>query len=101
MHVVIVDGDVSYPPTSGKRLRSLHLMLGLAARHQITYIARGNGDAVANEQARTYLAGKGIDARIVDAPIARKKGIGFCARLLGNLFAGTPYSVTSHFSDTF
>ena len=99
MNVVILDGDVSYPPTSGKRLRSLHLMLGLASRHHLTYIARGNGDSIANEKAREYLEGKGIDARIIDAPIARKKGVGFYARLMGNLVAGTPYSVTSHFSE--
>src|SRR5665213_1134713 len=99
MNVVILDGDVSYPPTSGKRLRTLNLMLGLAPRHQIRYIARGEGDAAANETARAYLASKGIEARIVDAPIDRKKGFGFYGLLLGNLFAGLPYSVTSHFSD--
>ena len=99
MNVVILDGDVSYPPTSGKRLRTLNLMLGLAPRHHICYIARGDGDAAANERARRYLATKGIEARIVDAPITRKKGVGFYGRLLGNLFAGLPYSVTSHFSE--
>ena len=36
MHVVIVDGDVSYPATSGKRLRTLNLMLQVAKRHRIT-----------------------------------------------------------------
>ena len=40
MKVVIIDGDVSYPATSGKRLRTLHLMLRAAARHQITYVGR-------------------------------------------------------------
>ena len=40
MKVVIVDGDVSYPATSGKRLRTLNLMLRLADRHQITYLGR-------------------------------------------------------------
>ena len=99
MNVAILDGDVSYPPTSGKRLRTLNLMLGLAARHHITYIARGDGDADADEKARVYLAAKGIEARIVDAPIARKKGVGFYGRLLGNLFADLPYSVTSHHND--
>jgi glycosyltransferase involved in cell wall biosynthesis len=99
MNVVILDGDVSYPPTSGKRLRTLNLMLGLAPRHRITYIARGEGDAAADEEARAYLAGKGIEARIVDAPLARKKGVGFYARLLGNLLDGLPYSVTSHRSE--
>src|SRR5207302_1796497 len=99
MNVVIIDGDVSYPPTSGKRLRTLNLMLGLASRHRITYIARGNGDAEANEQARLHLASKDIDARIIDDPIPRKKGPGFYARLAGNLLAHLPYSVTSHRSD--
>ena len=45
MNVVIVDGDVSYPPTSGKRLRTLNLMLPLAGKHKITYVARGSGAA--------------------------------------------------------
>src|SRR5690349_20843299 len=101
MNVVILDSDVSYPPTSGKRLRSLNLMLGLAPRHRITYIARGEGDTVANERAKSYLAGKGIDARIIDAPIARKKGVGFYARLVGSLFARSPYSVASHTSEVY
>src|SRR5437764_6305133 len=39
-HAVIVDADVSYPATSGKRLRTLHLMLRLAKRHRVTYIDR-------------------------------------------------------------
>ena len=90
MNVVILDGDVSYPPTSGKRLRSLHLMLGLASRHHITYIARGNGDAVANERARDYLAGKGIDARIIDGQPALIFGpyAGFTTKFLkqGSIF---------------
>ncbi len=41
MNVVVLDGDVSYPPTSGKRLRTLSLMLPLARRHRLTYLARG------------------------------------------------------------
>ena len=30
MHVTIIDPDAPYPPTSGKRLRSLNLLLPLA-----------------------------------------------------------------------
>ena len=99
MNVLIVDGDVSYPPTSGKRLRTLNLMLGLAAKHRIAYLARSHGDALANDKATQFLASKGIDARIVDDPIARKKGAGFYVRLAGNLLAREPYSVTSHHSE--
>lgn len=99
MNVVIVDGDVSYPPTSGKRLRTLNLMLPLAARHKITYVARGAGRHDDERQAVEFLAKHGIDAVIVDDPVAKKRGLGFYARLAGNLFSALPYSVSSHFSE--
>ena len=57
MHVVIIDGDVSYPATSGKRLRTLNLMLQAAKRHRITYIGRCAPDS---EEARLR---SGISAR--------------------------------------
>src|SRR5262245_61592286 len=99
MNVVIVDGDVSYPPTSGKRLRTLNLMLPLAGRHRITYVARGCGDAAAERQAVEFLSGRGIETMIVDDPIAKKRGPSFYARLVGNLFSPLPYSVASHRSE--
>jgi glycosyltransferase involved in cell wall biosynthesis len=96
MNVVILDGDVSYPPTSGKRLRTLNLMLPLARRHHITYIARGDGDPEAARKASAFLAEHDIEPVIVDDPIPRKKGLGFCARLASNLFSSLPYSAASH-----
>jgi glycosyltransferase involved in cell wall biosynthesis len=99
MNVVIIDGDVSYPPTSGKRLRTLHLMQRLASRHHITYMARGQGDREQNQLATEYLSGKGIEVKIIDDPIPRKKGIAFYARLVANLFSPLPYSVASHDSE--
>ena len=50
MKIVIVDGDVSYPATSGKRLRTLNLMLHAAQRHQVIYVGRC---AENSEEART------------------------------------------------
>ena len=35
MNAVIVDGDASYPPSNGKRLRTLNLMLRLARRTKV------------------------------------------------------------------
>src|SRR3954470_17986719 len=99
MNVVIVDGDVSYPPTSGKRLRTLNLMLPLAGRHRITYVARGAGNDADERSAVEFLAGHGIKAVIVDDPIPKKRGASFYARLAGNLFSPLPYSVASHQSD--
>jgi glycosyltransferase involved in cell wall biosynthesis len=98
MNVVIVDGDVSYPPTSGKRLRTLNLLLPLASRHRLTYIARGQGNGDDYQRALAFFAHHRIDARIIHDPIPRKKGPGFYARLGCNLLSRLPYSVTSHFS---
>jgi polysaccharide biosynthesis protein PslH len=98
MHVVLVDGDVSYPPSSGKRLRTLHLMLRLAPHHRITYIARAQEGAGAAREAATFLGDRGIEAILVEDPPPRKKGLGFYARLGLNLLSPLPYSAASHHS---
>jgi glycosyltransferase involved in cell wall biosynthesis len=96
MRVVILDGDVSYPPTSGKRLRTLNLMLQLAGRHRVTYLARSTSRDGQAWAAREYLQDHGIDVRLVDDPLPAKSGLGFCARLAANLASPMPYSVASH-----
>jgi glycosyltransferase involved in cell wall biosynthesis len=96
LNVVIVDGDVSYPASSGKRLRTLNLMLRLARRHHITYLARGNGDAEQAARAVEFLAGQGVDAQVIDDPLPRKSGLAFHGRLAANLLSPLPYSVASH-----
>ncbi len=101
MKIVLIDGDVSYPATSGKRLRTLHLMLRPPRRHEITYIGRC---AVDSEEARTapaFLRRHGIAPILVHHPVPRKSGLGFYARLAGNtLFSSRPFSVDSHASAT-
>jgi glycosyltransferase involved in cell wall biosynthesis len=96
MHVVILDGDVSYPPTSGKRLRTLHLMLPLAGKHRITYLARGGDNPEEDRQAIAFLSERGIEPIIVPAPLPPKNGAAFHARLAANLFSTLPYSVVAH-----
>jgi glycosyltransferase involved in cell wall biosynthesis len=96
MNVVVVDGDLAYPPTSGKRLRTLNLLLPLAKRHRIIYIARNNDDAKAGREAATYLRDHGIEPHVIDESVARKSGPLFYARLAANLVSPLPYSVASH-----
>jgi polysaccharide biosynthesis protein PslH len=95
MNVAIVDGDVAYPPSNGKRLRTLNLMLRLARRHRITYIARCNGGPEQMKQAAAFLGDHGVETVLVDHPIPRKKGLGFYARLAANLLSPLPYSAAS------
>jgi glycosyltransferase involved in cell wall biosynthesis len=96
MHVAIIDGDVSYPATSGKRLRTLNLMLQVAKRHRITYIGRCAADSDEARLAPAFLRERGIEPILVHHPIAQKSGLAFYARLAANLFSPLPYSVTSH-----
>jgi hypothetical protein len=98
MHAVIVDGDVSYPPTSGKRLRTLHLMVRLARRHRVTYIARCDARNPETDLARQHLGEQGIETILVDDPLPQKKGPAFLGRLALNLLSPLPYSVASHHS---
>ncbi len=96
MHVVIVDGDVSYPATSGKRLRTLNLMLQAAKRHRITYVGRCARDSQEDRLAPPFLREHGITPILVYDPVPKKSGLAFYARLFLNLFAARPYSVASH-----
>ncbi len=96
LRAVIVDGDVSYPPTSGKRLRTLHLMQRLAARHQVTYIARCQTPDAANPETIAYFRDHHVEPILVAAPLPKKKGFPFYARLAANVVSPWPYSVTSH-----
>jgi glycosyltransferase involved in cell wall biosynthesis len=96
MHAVIVDGDVSYPPNSGKRLRTLHLMLRMARRHQVGYICRVNATTAEYRAAAAFLRDHGIEMIAVDHPVPRKSGPLFYARLAANLLSPVPYSVATH-----
>ena len=96
MHVAVVDPDVSYPPTSGKRLRTLNLMLKLADRHRITYLARAGEVNNDTQAAEAFLKQHGIRPVIVHDPLPTRRGLRFYGRLLGNLGAKCPYSVAVH-----
>src|SRR5690348_9784694 len=92
MHAVIVDGDVSYPATSGKRLRTLNLMLRLARRHRVTYIARNHGTVSEARQAEEFLRDQAVEPILIEDPLPRKSGLRFYLRLAANLFSSLPYS---------
>jgi len=74
MNVAVVDGDAAYPPSNGKRLRTLNLMLRLARRHRVTYIARCNDGPEALRRAEEHLRDHGVEPVLVDHPLPRKSG---------------------------
>jgi polysaccharide biosynthesis protein PslH len=96
MHVAVLDEELPFPLTSGKRIRTYHLLSRLALRHRITYLCHRNPDPDESARAEIAMRDLGIRSIVVDRRVPVKSGIGFYARLSGNLFSSLPYSVASH-----
>jgi glycosyltransferase involved in cell wall biosynthesis len=96
LRVVMVDEELPYPPTSGKRIRTLNLTLRLARRHRLTYVCHRNADAEEARQADAFFAENGIETRVVDRAVPPKSGPRFYLRLATNLLSPLPYSVVTH-----
>jgi glycosyltransferase involved in cell wall biosynthesis len=94
--VVIVDEELPYPANSGKRIRTLNLVLRQARRHRLTYICHRNADPDEALQAAAFFAEHEIETIVVDRAVPPRSGLGFYARLAANLFSSLPYSVASH-----
>src|SRR5262245_34224832 len=98
LRVAVLDEELPFPLTSGKRIRTYNLLARLAARHRVTILCHRNPDhreALAADDAFRAL---GIDTVVVDRTVPPKSGPGFYARLVGNLLSPLPYSVASHAS---
>src|SRR5262249_11434739 len=98
MHIAILDEELPYPLTSGKRIRTLNLLQRLAGRHRLTYICHRNADVDEGLVASKHFAELGIETIVVDLPVPPKSGPKFYARLAANLFSPLPYSVATHAS---
>jgi len=96
LHVVMVDEELPYPPTSGKRLRTLHLTLRLAQRHRLTYVCHRNADREESQQAVAFFTQHGIETRVVERRVPPKTGPLFYVRLAANLLSPLPYSAATH-----
>ncbi len=101
MKVVVVDWDITYPANSGKRLRTLNLMLQLAQRHEITYFSRAEGRSPAAQAARKHLNDAGIATVFADVPLRPKSTWGYKLRLPGHLWSNDPLTVAVHHSKAF
>jgi hypothetical protein len=97
LHVAIVDEELPYPPTSGKRIRTLNLLLRLAGRHRLTFLCHKNSDPAEASQAEVYCRQNGIETVVVDRLVPPKtvlqNGPAFYGRLALNLLSPRPYVV--------
>ena len=96
LRVVMVDEELPYPPTSGKRIRTLNLTLRLARRHRLTYVCHRNADEEEARKAAEFFRKHGIETLVVERTVPTKSGLGFYLRLAANLLSPLPYSVATH-----
>ncbi len=98
LRVAVLDEELPFPLTSGKRIRSFNLLRRLADRHQITILCHRNPNREEAAGAEAAFRQLGIETVVVDRVVPPKSGPGFYARLAGNLFSPLPYSVATHAS---
>lgn len=101
LNVAVIDEELPYPLTSGKRIRTVNLLRHLASRHAITFICHRNQDAREAQAAQDYLAQLDIATVVVDPPkrpSTSQASFSLYARLASNLLSPLPYSVQSHTS---
>ena len=96
MKIAVVDWDITYPTNSGKRLRTLNLMLQLAGRHEISYISRGIEQSREAIAAREFLGDHHIETHFLNHPVPKKSGAGYVFRLLSNVPSSLPFAVAAH-----
>ena len=98
LNVAVLDEELPFPLTSGKRIRTYNLLARLAARHRVTILCHKNPDRAEALDADDAVRALGIETVVVDRAVPPKAGAGFYARLAGNLLSPLPYSVATHAS---
>ena len=98
LNVAILDEELPFPLTSGKRIRTYNLLARLAGRHQVTILCHKNPDRDEALDAENAVRALGVETVVVDRAVPSKSGPGFYARLAGNLLSPLPYSVSTHAS---
>lgn len=98
LRIAVLDEELPYPLTSGKRIRTFNLLSRLAERHRITILCHRNAEPGEADAAVKVLQNLGIDTVMVPRAVPRKEGAAFYARLAGNLLSPLPYSVATHTS---
>ncbi len=96
LHVAVLDEELPFPLTSGKRIRTFNLLARLAQRHRITILCHQNPDRDESLAAAEAFHKLGIQTVVVDRAVPPKSGAGFYARLASNLLSPLPYSVATH-----
>lgn len=96
MNIVIIGAALPYPADSGSRIRTLNLLIRLAKRHRITFLAIRDAARLDSRAAIEFLRDHAVEPVEVDHVVTPKSGARFHAQLAANLIARLPYSVARY-----
>jgi polysaccharide biosynthesis protein PslH len=96
MNIVVIGAALPIPADSGSRIRTLNLMIRLAKRHKITFLAIRDAARLDTREAVAFLRAHGVEPVEVDHVVPQKSGPRFHARLAVNLVSRLPYSVARY-----
>jgi len=100
--VLVVDEELPYPLTSGKRIRTFNLIKQLASRHHITFLCHRNADATELRDAVQQFENLGIEIvfleRKLPKPTVLTSKPQLFAQLAYNFLSDYPYLVQKHLS---
>jgi len=91
VRILVLDEEFCWPLNTGKRLRSFHLLSGLAKKHEMRYLGYGSKGSYS----WAAIADANMGPIAVEPRIPPKSGLFFYLRLLWNLFSPHPYIVQS------
>lgn len=96
LRVLVLAESCPHPPNSGYFIRSWNLLRRLAERHEIVMLCHGEPEPASH----AAVEAAAIRLETV-AGLPADRGLGFCGRLLRNVFSPYPYSVGKHFTSRY
>ena len=69
LHVAVLDEELPFPLTSGKRIRTYNLLARLAARHRVTILCHTNPDRDEQDAAEDAFGELGIETVVVERAV--------------------------------
>lgn len=91
--ILVLDEEIPLPANTGKRIRTMNLLLRLAPSFEIDLLVHASGAA---EGDIATLRAQGVNVHIATSQVPRKGGVRFYAGVLASLCSSLPYSVYSH-----
>jgi glycosyltransferase involved in cell wall biosynthesis len=92
--VLVLDEEIPWPLTTGKRIRTWNLLSALSSEFAIDLLVHDNG---ASEAALQALAERDITVRVAPSHLPLRRGPGLPVGIALSLCRRLPYSVYSHY----